>query len=46
MRILLIVVAFVGAVVTQERAVLDGRPVVVIANDKLTLSVQIGRAHV
>ena len=36
MRMLLIVVALVGAVLAQERTLLDGRPVVVIANDKLT----------
>ena len=41
MRMLLIVVALVSAVLAQERTVLDGRPVVVIANDKLTLSVRI-----
>jgi hypothetical protein len=37
---LLIVLALVSAVLTQERTLLDGRPVIVIANDKLTLSVR------
>ena len=40
MRLLLIVVALASAVLAQERTVLDGRPVLVIANDKLTLSVR------
>jgi len=38
---LLIAFALVGALLVQERTLLDGRPVIVIANDKLTLNVRI-----
>ena len=37
MRLLLIVFALVGALLAQERTLLDGRPGIVSANDKLTM---------